>query len=610
MQADRTRAITRAYLLFARPLRAGLDPDAAEAGQMPLDGLTCATASELCELLADSPGGPAEPEPFHVALQGGGNALGLAGVLIAAQGLRPPSGTELVCSFGSDPLTAAARDGELPFSLEECFNHSAALVAWSSEHGNARCVQVDATAYHDAGADAVLELGLMLATGVYYLRALHARGADPAHPSCGFDLLQALDADLFTGVAKLRAARLCWSGVLRAWGHPEAARHSALHARASRRMLTRYDPLVNLLRLSSASLASAFGGADSIALPPHDIRLAEQSAGARRWACDVPLIQRLEAHVSRVSDPGGGAFYLEHLSLQIARGAWRVLQEIEALGGMANCLVSGEVQRRVAQAREKRRGLFETLSLRITGITDHPWASETASAEPGAVSDDLRSATAARLARLLGAGRAAASLNRLRDRAGPALVEAAAEAASAGATLGEIAAAIGARQGGFRVDPLAPRHDADAFEMLRDAAWRTARDRKRPRALVLTLPGADRKREAFATNVLAMAPFDVAQMQLESTSWHRASAASPRRIRARITLPQRAAVLVCAQAAGLDLASLASNLREAGAAAVVWVGPASEVGVEQQGAFDAFLYEGCNVCRLLERLLRSTGARI
>ena len=254
---------------------------------------------------------------------------------------------------GYDPLGAAADSGRVPAdSLDALAAHVARVDAGSPELGS---VTVDTSPYHEAGANAVQELAIALATGVSYLRELGGRGlaaelvAGKLHVSLG------IGENFFMEVAKFRAIKSLWAQVLRAFGVSAEAQRIRLHARGGLRNLTRRDRHVNMLRLTSEALAAAFGGVDSICLPAFDTPAGASDDLSRRLSRNIQLILQEEAQLTRLIDPAGGAWHVDALTDQLAHKAWARFQDIEADGGMLAALQSGAIQAEIEAVAERRR---------------------------------------------------------------------------------------------------------------------------------------------------------------------------------------------------------------------------------------------------------------
>ncbi|MFN8053558.1 MAG: methylmalonyl-CoA mutase family protein, partial [Acidimicrobiales bacterium] len=218
-------------------------------------------------------------------------------------------------SLGADPLGALAVTGRLPQGLSGALAEIADLAQRCATLPNVRVVEVDTAPYVDAGASEAEELGLMLATGVAYLRALVDAGMSPdaAARTIGFTI--SADADVFASIAKLRAARRIWAHALAAVGVDAA---SSFSVRTAGRMMTRRDPWVNMLRTTAACFAAGVAGAEAVTVQPFDVALGQADGLARRIARNTQLILQEESNIGVVSDPAGGSWFLESLTTQLA----------------------------------------------------------------------------------------------------------------------------------------------------------------------------------------------------------------------------------------------------------------------------------------------------
>ncbi|MFB8022020.1 methylmalonyl-CoA mutase family protein [Streptomyces rubiginosohelvolus] len=274
-------------------------------------------------------------------------------------------------TLGADPLGHEARTG-----VEADL---APALRWAqrcdAEYPGLRAIVVDGLPYHEAGGSAGEELGLSLATGVAYLRALTAAGMS-VEAACGqLEFRYAATADQFLTIAKLRAARRLWARVAEASGAP-AAGAQRQHAVTSPVMMTRRDPWVNMLRTTLATLGAGVGGADSVTVLPFDHALGLPDAFARRIARNTSTILMEESHLARVIDPAGGSWYVERLTDELAAAAWSFFQETERAGGLPAALRSGTVAERLAATWAARSAKLARRKEPITGVSEFPMPAE------------------------------------------------------------------------------------------------------------------------------------------------------------------------------------------------------------------------------------------
>ncbi|EAU63320.1 methylmalonyl-CoA mutase small subunit [Stigmatella aurantiaca DW4/3-1] len=335
-------------------------------------GIHAAQADAVERLLAHV---PLDRTPVH--LEPEADVLSPAAFFLqAAQRARVPHEALRGC-LGIDPLGALARRGSLPRGIEATLTEAAPLVMSLRKLApSLRALLVSTRAYADAGATSVHELAWAIATGVEYLRGLERAGVPPEEAARSVQFALSAGGQFFPEIAKLRAARLLWSKAVAASGGSPEAQAMRLHARTASTTKTQRDPWVNILRATAESFAAVVAGADSVSTSPFDEALGIPDEGARRLARNTQLILRDESSLNRVADPGGGSYYLEQLTREMARAAWTELRRIEALGGMTRALLQGEIGRVLAETRSARDKAVRTRRLPIVGVSEFPHLGE------------------------------------------------------------------------------------------------------------------------------------------------------------------------------------------------------------------------------------------
>ncbi|HYN68229.1 MAG TPA: methylmalonyl-CoA mutase subunit beta [Ornithinibacter sp.] len=272
-------------------------------------------------------------------------------------------------NLGLDPFGAAAHLGTSPD-----LTPLADLVRECAHRDGWRSITVDARVLHEAGATDVDALAVAVATGVEYLRHLEAAGI-PANESFGqIDLRVGATADQFLTAAALRAVRRVWARVGEACGVAEDQRGVRTHAVTSLRMFTREDPWVNVLRSTLAAFGASVGGADAVTVLPYDTVLGLPERLGRRLARNTQILLADESNVGRVTDPGGGSWYLESLTDDVAEAVWARFQEVERAGGAVQALADGVLHAWVADATTARDRELASRRHPITGVSMFPAA--------------------------------------------------------------------------------------------------------------------------------------------------------------------------------------------------------------------------------------------
>jgi methylmalonyl-CoA mutase len=227
-------------------------------------------------------------------------------------------------------------------------NHPWEMVA----PGHEPPVSVNAIEFHEAGATAVQEVAFALALGADLL------ASDTPVETFSF----AIGSNHFMEISKLRAARLLWAQVAAAFGAPK--KPIRIHARTAGENKTLYDPYMNLLRVTTEALSAIIGGCDSLTISPcrFDAHLAS----------NVHHILREEVHLDKVADPAAGSYYVECLTEEVAREAWKHFQEIEAAGGFAKYKAAGKLEAALAQARGTKEKAVVTRRRVFVGTNNYP----------------------------------------------------------------------------------------------------------------------------------------------------------------------------------------------------------------------------------------------
>jgi len=387
---------------------------------------------------------------------------------------------------------------------------------------------ISISGYHmqEAGATAVQELGYTLADGIEYVRAALASGlkVDEFAPRLSFFF--GIGMNLFMEVAKLRAARLLWAELMHRQFAPADPQSLMLrtHCQTSGVSLTSRDPYNNVIRTTVEALAAVLGGTQSLHTNSFDEALALPTPFSAHIARNTQLVLQEETGITRVVDPLAGSYYVESLTASLAAEARKLIDEVEALGGMTKAVESGMPKLRIEQSAALRQARIDRGEEVIVGVNkyqrdDEPEI-EVRDIDNGAVRESqLRRLQAVKSSRDHRACAAAlAALTAAAAGKSGNLLELAVAAARARATVGEISDALEKVYGRHRavihsisgVYGSAYAGDAD-FAGIQASVAAFARDEgRRPRMLVVKLgqDGHDRGAKVIAT-AFADIGFDV-----------------------------------------------------------------------------------------------------
>lgn len=603
--ADLNSGVTSVQLRLDAAARNGHDAqDDGAADAAGRDGAMIYARADLDRLLRD-----VRLDIIGVALEAGGAFLPAAGILTSLWRERDIAPEAACGTFNADPLGALAADGALPVSLDASLRRMADLARYTSENWpQATAVGVNTAPYHHAGATAAQDLAISLATGVEYLRAMTNAGMSVAAAAEQVLFQYRVGCQFFLAISKLRAARLLWARVIEAAGGDANAQRMHIHARPSERILTKRDPWVNLLRNTACCFSAATGGADAITVEPFDAVLGVSGAFSRRIARNTQLILQEESHLHRVVDPAGGSWFVERFTNDLAAKAWTIFQEIERRGGMAAALTSGWVAEQISTAFEPRARNLATRKDAITGVSEFPNLGE----KPVEVeTPDLAALREAAIERLRERKRESdldAKLDavvRIAQADGAGLAEACDAAAGAGATIGQLAAALRiATEQPASIAAMTASPYAAAFEELRDASDAyLAKHGARPRVFLANLgPVAQHTaRAAYARNFFEAGGFEVATN--DGFADGELAAAAFKTSAAKIAV-------ICSSDKLYEtmVADIVPKLKAAGARTVILAGHPGEHEPDYRAAgVDRFIYIRCDVLGTLRELLAEEG---
>ncbi len=320
---------------------------------------------------------------------------------------------------------------------------------------------ISISGYHiqEAGANQALELALTLADGREYVRTAIKRGLDVDAFAGRLSFFFAIGMNFYLEVAKLRAARGLWHRVMQEF-QPKQAKSSMLrtHCQTSGWSLTAQDPYNNVVRTTIEAMAAVFGGTQSLHTNALDEAIALPTEFSARIARNTQLVIQEETHITSVIDPWAGSYAMESLTQEMADAAWRVMDEIEALGGMTKAVQSGWAKLKIEASAAEKQARIDSGQDVIVGVNKYRLDAE-APIETLAIDNHaVREQQVARLAKIR-AGRDAAAfgaaLAALTDaaRSGQGnLLELTVQAMRSRATVGEVSDALELVWGRHRAD--------------------------------------------------------------------------------------------------------------------------------------------------------------
>lgn len=233
---------------------------------------------------------------------------------------------------------------------------------------------ISISGYHmqEAGATQVQELAFTIADGLEYARAALASGLkiDDFAPRLSFFF--AIGMNFFMEVAKLRAARVLWARVMKQFD-PQNPQSLMLrtHCQTSGVSLTEQDPYNNVIRTAYEAMASVLGGTQSLHTNALDEAIALPTDFSARIARNTQLILAEETGVTNVIDPLGGSYYVESLTNSLVDDAWKLIQEVEDLGGMTKAVESGMPKLQIEESAARKQARVDRGEETIVGVNKY-----------------------------------------------------------------------------------------------------------------------------------------------------------------------------------------------------------------------------------------------
>ena len=233
---------------------------------------------------------------------------------------------------------------------------------------------ISISGYHmqEAGATADIELAYTLADGLEYIRTGLATGMkiDEFAPRLSF--FWAIGMNHFMEIAKMRAGRMIWTKLVKQF-EPKDDKSLALrtHCQTSGWSLTEQDPFNNVARTCIEAAAAAFGGTQSLHTNALDEAIALPTDFSARIARNTQLYLQEETKITKTVDPWAGSYYVESLTNEIAENAWKLIEEVEELGGMTKAIESGIPKLRIEEAAARKQARIDSGQDIIVGVNQY-----------------------------------------------------------------------------------------------------------------------------------------------------------------------------------------------------------------------------------------------
>lgn len=252
------------------------------------------------------------------------------------------------------------------------------IIAYTAEH-MPKFNSISISGYHmqEAGANQALELALTLADGQEYVKTAMAKGLDVDAFAGRLSFFWAIGMNFYLEIAKMRAARLLWCRIMKDFGakNPKSLMLRT-HCQTSGWSLTEQDPYNNIVRTTIEAMAAVFGGTQSLHTNSFDEAIALPTEFSARIARNTQLIIQEETHIPHVIDPWAGSYMMEKLTQDMADEAWKIIEEVQSMGGMTKAVGSGWAKLKIEAAAASKQARIDSGQDVIVGVNKYKLSSQ------------------------------------------------------------------------------------------------------------------------------------------------------------------------------------------------------------------------------------------
>lgn len=449
----------------------------------------------------------------------------LAGYIVAAEEQGVPC-AKLAGTIQNDILKEFMVRNTYIYPPQASMRIIADIMAYTSEH-MPKYNSISISGYHiqEAGGNAVQELAFTLGDGLEYVRLALAQGMEIDQFAPRLSFFFGIGMNFYMEIAKLRAARFLWGKLIQPF-NPKNPKSLKLrtHCQTSGWSLTEHDPYNNIIRTTIEAMAATLGGTQSLHTNAFDEALALPSETSSRIARNTQLILQEEAGIPDAIDPFGGSYFMESLTMSLVEEAEKLLNEIEAMGGMTKAVEAGLPKLKIEESSALRQARIDKGEETIVGVNKYKLEQETAVETLEVDNTAVRESQIKRLEKVKStrdSARVEQCLSALTEAAQNGkgnLLDLAIEATRARATVGEISSALEKEYGRYNapiqsisgVYGSAFENDEDYSTLRNQVEAFAQKEGRRPRILVAKIgqDGHDRGAKVIST-AFADLGFDV-----------------------------------------------------------------------------------------------------
>ncbi len=354
-------------MAFDLPTQLGLDPDHELAfAEVGVVGVSMFHWKEMDLVMSQIP-----LNKVTVSMTINATAMELLSMLIATAESRGIDKNVLDGTVQNDILKEYIARKNFIYPPEPSMKYAVDIIEYSAKY-LPKWHPISISGYHirEAGADAVLEVAFTLADGIEYVRRTLERGISVDEFAPHLSFFFAAYTDIFEEVAKFRAARRMWAKIMKDWFRAKNPESLMLrfHTQTGGAELTAQQPEINIIRTTLQALAAVLGGTQSLHVNSYDEALALPTEKSAKIAIRVQQIIAYESGATSTVDPLGGSYYIEWLTDEIEERAWKIIDQVEKMGGMIKAIEYGFPQSQIAESAYKIQKRIEEGDLIKVGV--------------------------------------------------------------------------------------------------------------------------------------------------------------------------------------------------------------------------------------------------
>jgi len=338
------------YLALDKASKLGLDADYANTIDVGNEGLSISGLSSFSRALKDIP-----ITKYPLFISTGFFSVPFISILSAYCKQNNIDISKVTGSVDADPIGFWASEGELPIPLNSAISGLKSSLIWKKKNAPLfKTISISTIPYINSGANAVQELSFAISTAAEYIRKLINLGMNINDVAQNIKVTFGIGSSFFTEISKFRAAKLLWKNLIAAFGGNEESKSIDIFAVTSQFNKTVFDPHVNILRTTTEAFSAIVGGVNSLQVAPFNSTFSTTDNFSRRIARNIQIILKEESHFGSTIDSAGGSYFVENMTQELAKKAWKLFQKIEKNGGMIECLKTNFIQDEIEIVYQQR----------------------------------------------------------------------------------------------------------------------------------------------------------------------------------------------------------------------------------------------------------------